>query len=559
MLGVDQGRRLVVAVLTVTALALLGLASPAGAAVGGQFKQLALPDGCLDDGGAGGCKNIVAPMTNVGEPAMSANGRFLYVPARDSDTLNTFERDPATGVLTERSCIRYPAALGTCTGSNAPPLEDATAAALSPDGKSLYVVGGAAGGSAPDGIIHFTIGNDGLPTFESCFTATASSCGGVAPAFGNPASVAVSPDGASVYVANYNSHAINVFARNTTTGALNQATLTTAQKCLKRTADADACTVLNLIEQPRDIEVTPDGKQVVVVSSGDSGAGCMTTAGCYNLFVLDRAPTTGALTLHPGTSACVSYENSTKPMCKVHPLFYGATQIAVTPDGRHIYASMRGCCGVRGLDVVDRDPATGDLSARTTWCVKYPGTSQVCPVTSPIPNDPFDVALAPDGSAIYTTGYNGQRLGIYDRSSDGTATPKPGPLGCLATPATAADGCSGVLNQGTNMEYVVPSPDGRHVYGFGLGKILSFAVDRAPVCTSLPVETPFNTAVTITLPCSDADGDSLTYEILSQPARGQLGALQGNKIAYGPLVGSSGPDSFTFRATGAGVQAECRR
>ncbi len=158
-------------------------------------------------------------------------------------------------------------------------------------------------------------------------------------------------------------------------------------------------------------------------------------------------------------------------------------------------------------------------------------------------NDPFDVALSPDGRDLYTAGYGGQRIGIFDRSADGTLTAKPGVFGCLAVAA----GCGGTLQQGTSIEYVVPSPDGRHVYAMGLGRIFSFAVDHAPVCNNMPLSTPFNTAITLKLACTDADGDPLTFAKLSDPAKGQLGALQPDgTITYGPLVGSTGADSFTF-------------
>ena len=116
-----------------------------------------------------------------------------------------------------------------------------------------------------------------------------------------------------------------------------------------------------------------------------------------------------------------------------------------------------------------------------------------------------------------------------------------------------------MLNQGGNIEYVLPSKDGKNVYAVGLGKIFSLVVDDAPRCSSPTVNTAHNTAVTVTLPCTDADGDPLSYTIVDLPAKGQLGALQGNTVTYGPLLGTSGPDSFTFRATAAGIQADTAR
>jgi DNA-binding beta-propeller fold protein YncE len=532
-------------------------ASSASAAVNGALKQLPLPSGCLDDAAAGGCGNIVAPMRNVGEPAMLPNGSMIYVPARESDTLNFFSRNANTGALTEKGCFSFAAAAG-CTATNAAPLEDATAAAVSPDGKDLYVVGGAAGGSAPDGIVHFTLGADGTPSFGACFAAAtyASSPCGVMPVFdgGNPASVAVSPDGQSVYVGNYSSNSIVVFKRNTATGALNQVGLSNAQKCVKRVSDANGCTVEGRLGNVRDIEVTPDNKQVVT-----GNPGCPALPACYMMLAFDRTDaTTGALTVHAANGACISgYQDFFNVGCMNRSTWYGPPQFAMSADGTRLYSVTRpDCCGGYGsLFTTTRNPANGNFTPNTSWCIEAPGAFTDCANSAQSLPDVFDVAIGPNGD-VYTAAYGGQRIGIFSAAADGTLTPKGGAFGCLAT--TPVAGACNQLVGGTNVEYVQPSPDGKNVYGFGLGKIWSFAVDHAPVCDTTSVDTPHNTTVTITLPCSDADGDPLNYEIVSQPAKGTFGAagIQGNKINYAPLIGTSGPDSFQYRATGAGVQAD---
>ncbi len=192
---------------------------------------------------------------------MSADGRRLYVPSRGSDSLLVFGRDSSSGVLTESACFRVTAQAG-CTTTNSQPLVDATGAALSADGKSLYVVGGGGGIS---GIIHFTLDCERDAILRQAALPPAARAPRLRP-WPNAATVAVSPDDKSVYVASYNSHAITVFNRNTTTGSLNQIGLTNAQRCIKREA-SEGCTVNALIETPRDIEVTPDGKQVLTVNA----------------------------------------------------------------------------------------------------------------------------------------------------------------------------------------------------------------------------------------------------------------------------------------------------
>src|SRR4051812_16041478 len=180
--SVQQRRRLGLAfVVWLTLLVAPGLAA---AAINGQLKQLPLAQGgCLANGGAGGCKTVTGAMSAIGEPAMSSDGRFLYVPTR-GDTLLVFERNVTTGVLTERACFRYLSVAGGCTSVNGSPLEDATGVALSPNGESLYVVGGAAGGAAADGIAIFKLVN-GIPEYDTCFNSTGNLCSGTAPEMSN--------------------------------------------------------------------------------------------------------------------------------------------------------------------------------------------------------------------------------------------------------------------------------------------------------------------------------------------------------------------------------------
>ena len=131
MYGSYQLRRRLGVALVVLLASLAAPSLASAAPLNGQLKQLPLAKGgCLANGSAGGCKNVTFPMTGIGEPAMSPDGRFLYVPARSSNTVITFERNLATGELTERACFRYPTAASGCTAATpAPtPVENVTRA-----------------------------------------------------------------------------------------------------------------------------------------------------------------------------------------------------------------------------------------------------------------------------------------------------------------------------------------------------------------------------------------------------------------------------------------------
>jgi hypothetical protein len=60
----------------------------------------------------------------------------------------------------------------------------------------------------------------------------------------------------------------------------------------------------------------------------------------------------------------------------------------------------------------------------------------------------------------------------------------------------------------------------------------------------------------VTLSCSDPDGDAVTYEKVTDPSRGTLAGISGNHVSYGPQPGTSGVDSFQYRARAAGVASD---
>ena len=71
--------------------------------------------------------------------------------------------------------------------------------------------------------------------------------------------------------------------------------------------------------------------------------------------------------------------------------------------------------------------------------------------------------------------------------------------------------------------------------------------------SSLSITVPVNTATTVPLTCTDANGDSLTIAA-SPSAHGTVGAVDqaARAVVYTPAAGYSGSDSFTFTATADG-------
>jgi uncharacterized repeat protein (TIGR02543 family) len=71
--------------------------------------------------------------------------------------------------------------------------------------------------------------------------------------------------------------------------------------------------------------------------------------------------------------------------------------------------------------------------------------------------------------------------------------------------------------------------------------------NTAPTCSDGSATTAEDTPKALTLVCSDVDGDSLTYSIVSGPSNGTLSGT-GASRTYNPNGNYNGSDSFTFKA-----------
>jgi large repetitive protein len=74
------------------------------------------------------------------------------------------------------------------------------------------------------------------------------------------------------------------------------------------------------------------------------------------------------------------------------------------------------------------------------------------------------------------------------------------------------------------------------------------SVADAPVAVSQSVSLKEDTVKQITLSASDADGNPLSFAIVTPPAHGVLNGRLPN-VTYTPAANYHGPDSFTFRAS----------
>jgi VCBS repeat-containing protein len=82
----------------------------------------------------------------------------------------------------------------------------------------------------------------------------------------------------------------------------------------------------------------------------------------------------------------------------------------------------------------------------------------------------------------------------------------------------------------------------------------TLTVDAVPVANAQSVSTAEDTAKAITLTGSDADGDPLTFSIVTGPSHGSLSGSAPN-VTYTPAANYNGSDSFTFKVNDGTVDS----
>ena len=78
---------------------------------------------------------------------------------------------------------------------------------------------------------------------------------------------------------------------------------------------------------------------------------------------------------------------------------------------------------------------------------------------------------------------------------------------------------------------------------------------QPPSCTGGSVTTGAGQAVRIPLTCTDANGNALTRRIVTGPASGSLGSIDGDGVLYTPNAGFSGTDRVSFAASDGGAES----
>jgi DNA-binding beta-propeller fold protein YncE len=418
------GKRVCVVIAVVTSLALPAVA----AADPGDIAF----ESCLSNSGTEGCADLpFDPLNFATGVAVSPDGKSVYVVSEASNSIAHFFRDRTTGALAYDGCLDNTGANG-CGDLPGAPIEQASGVAVSPDGKSVYVTGWGSNTVAhffrngPDGQIGYDgcVGNDNQ---LGCADMPGSPLSG-------PRGVAVSPDGKSVYVASYGNGTVLHLLRSGPDGQI------VFQGCLDNSGFQSCLDVPGSpFSGARSVAVSPDGKSVYVASAISN-----------TVSHLVRNGTTGAITWE----GCLG-DGTAGGACAVLPggPMFGAQSVAVSPDGKSVYAS-----GATSVLHFFRNGSAGQLGY--DGCLNNDGLQNCVDV----PGTPFgsvwSIAASADGRSVYSVSMSRQSIAHMLRSGpDGQIAFD----GCLAS--TTANGCGDIPFAPLNAPGgIAVSPDGKSVY-----------------------------------------------------------------------------------------------
>jgi DNA-binding beta-propeller fold protein YncE len=238
----------------------------------GTLTQKAGTAGCISETGTGGFCQDGTALDSAQAISVSPDDRSLYVAAGLSDAVSIFDRDPSSGTISQKpgelGCISETGSAGACRDGTA--LDGAQGPAVSPDGKSLYVASGGSGAVAVfdrdvSGQITQKPGTAGC----SSQTGTGGACQpGVA--LNGAEDAFASPDGASLYVASSGTpDGLSIFDRDATTGVIVQKAGSAG--CVSSDLP-DVCQGGTAVADLQDVSTSPDGKNVYVAASGTTDA-----------------------------------------------------------------------------------------------------------------------------------------------------------------------------------------------------------------------------------------------------------------------------------------------
>ena len=262
----------------------------------------------------------------------SPDGAHLYAVGNFDDALSAFSINAETGSLTFIEAV-----VDGVDGVDG--LDGAVDLAVTPDGTHIYVVS-----DGENAVSAFARNpSTGEISFVQALFDDVDGVDGLAGA----TQVAVSPDGAHVYVTGAEDDAISVFSRDLASGTLS---------FVEALFDAGSAAQL---DDAAGVAVSPDGAQLYVIASSHATP-------FISVFARDRV--SGRL-----------------DFTEAEPLNRGSRHVVVSPDGKHVYAGS-----FPGFHVFERDSETGSLALLEKITLRNGFTS------------PNGMSMSSDGTSMYS-------------------------------------------------------------------------------------------------------------------------------------------------------------
>jgi DNA-binding beta-propeller fold protein YncE len=352
--------------------------------------------GCIAVKGAGGCATAVG-LDGPNSVAVSPDGRNVYATSRASNSISVFHRNHQTGALTQ-----LPAAAGCTSGLPVPVcaagrgLVGPDVVVVSPDGHNVYI--GSFFGNAV-AVFDRDPSSGALIQPGDSTGCIAEAIAGCAPgiALGAPEGMAISSDGASVYVASALSNAVAVLARNTSTGTLTQPS--GGSGCIVDSPLTGCTTGVQL-----------SGANAVAIGPGDGDA-YVTSLFSNSVTSFTRSASTGALVQKEGTAGCLVYLRAVG--CSFGRALIAPEGLAVSPDGSSVYVAA---FKTGAIDVLDRGRKSGAVAQNPgrPGCLAPPSVAG-CTRARAL-RGVSSIALSPDGRYLYSTSFGSNAVDVFRRS-----------------------------------------------------------------------------------------------------------------------------------------------
>jgi DNA-binding beta-propeller fold protein YncE len=257
--------------------------------------------------------------------------------------------------------------------------------------------------------------------------------------------VAVSPDGANVYVAGGTAGtsvatsfgAVVILKRDQATGAISETGCLSSDGTDGRDGASGACTPTPSLLGADGVAVSPDGSTVFVSSSSSA-----------SVVAFSRNPATGALT----RLGCFQGDPRPGAPCGAANLFSSSSALAVSADGSALYVAA------------PLEGAISTLTATSTTLVTGPGGSPSSPSAPvPTPSTPASTPSAPASSPSTPAASATTLASIFTTPPASTY---------LLNPCVAVNGLDGVCAVGTatqGLDALTLSPDGKQLYAAAPG------------------------------------------------------------------------------------------